>query len=293
MSLTLKLGSLAIRTLAKPLAVRAPPNIHIVWPLQNYIKRNAQDHERFRKLCVGFAQNLHRIDTRLRLGLLQDPQILARNLAREVAEAEARRQAAAAATAAAAEGAVAGPKTEAQVKRDSDRIKKEIKQAQDKASKALPRVRPLTEAKAIETGANFISETFLFCVAGAAIVFEYWRSKRKESTRRDEVSDRLDQIELKIDRLEQGLAADRVATSTVPPKVDEPAEKASGAGPLPPATREGPKASLTREGSKASASVAWGLLDGDWRTRLDLIISQKSDRKFIGRTRAHNRVPCT
>src|SRR5207244_2051699 len=148
------------------------------------IKRNAQEHERFRKLCVSFAQNLHRIDTRLRLGLLQDPQILARNLAREVAEAESRRQAAAAA----AEGAVAGPKTEAQAKRDSDRLKKEIKQATDKASKALPRVRPLTEAKAIETGANFISETFLFCVAGAAIVFEYWRSKRKESTRRDEVS---------------------------------------------------------------------------------------------------------
>ena len=151
---------------------------------------------------------------------------------------------------------MAGPKTEAQAKRDSERLKKEIKQAQDKASKALPRVRPLTEAKAIETGANFISETFLFCVAGAAIVFEYWRSKRKESSRRDEVSDRLDQIELKIDRLEQGLAADRVATSTVPPKVDEPAEKASGAGPLPPATREGPRASLTREGSKATASVA-------------------------------------
>jgi hypothetical protein len=111
-------------------------------------------------------------------------------------------------------------------------------------------VRPLTEAKAIETGANFISETFLFCVAGAAIVFEYWRSKRKESTRRDEVSDRLDQIELKIDRLEQGLTADRVAASTslVPPDTPKPAEKAS-AGPVPQVARESPEASAAREGS--------------------------------------------
>jgi myosin-1 len=101
-------------------------------------------------------------------------------------------------------------------------------------------VRPLTEAKAIETGANFISETFLFCVAGAAIVFEYWRSKRKESSRRDEVSDRLDQIELKIDRLERGLTADREAASATaaPAKLDKPAENSS-ASPVAPATREG------------------------------------------------------
>jgi optic atrophy 3 protein len=210
---------------------------HCPTSVQNYIKRNAQDHERFRKLCVSFAQNLHRIDTRLRLGLLQDPQILARNIAREVAEAETRRSAAAPVVA-------AGPKTEAQAKRDSERIKKEIKQAQDKASKTLPRVRPLTEAKAIETGANFISETFLFCVAGAAIVFEYWRSKRKESTRRDEVSDRLDQIELKIDRLELRFAGDghAAATVSVPSTKAGPADKASGAGPVPQPTRVAAKA---------------------------------------------------
>jgi optic atrophy 3 protein len=176
---------------------------------------------------VSFAQNLHRIDTRLRLGLLQDPQILSRQIAKEVAEAEARRK----------KTVIPGVKNGAQTKLDNERIKKEIKQIEEKA-KTLPRVKPLTEAKAIETGANFISETFLFCVAGTAIVFEYWRSKRKESSRRDVVSDRLDQIEQKLDRLEVNLANNSPASSAQTPKstvvdpssTDRPTDKASDAG---------------------------------------------------------------
>ncbi|KAI5304794.1 hypothetical protein KEM55_009269 [Ascosphaera atra] len=57
MSVALKISSLAIRTLSKPIA--------------NSIKAQAREHERFRKLCISFAQGLHRVDMRLRLGLLQ------------------------------------------------------------------------------------------------------------------------------------------------------------------------------------------------------------------------------
>jgi optic atrophy 3 protein len=127
---------------------------------------------------------------------LHDPAVVDRQIAREVADAEARRK----------KTAVPTAKTEAQTKYDEDRLKKEIKDIEVKAKeKNSPRVRPLSESKAIETGANFISEGFLFCVAGGIIVFEYFRSSRKESNRRDEVKERLSSIESKIERIESSL----------------------------------------------------------------------------------------
>ncbi|KAF2099629.1 hypothetical protein NA57DRAFT_55582 [Rhizodiscina lignyota] len=172
MSLTLKFGSLAIRTLSKPIA--------------NYIKRNARDHERFRKLCVAFAQSLHRVDMRLRLGLLQDPAAIDRQIAREVAEANAKRK----------KAAVPTVKTEEQTKADQAAAAKEKDQVSKKirAEHHPPRIRPLSESKAIETGANFISETFLFLVAGALILFENRRSKRKSDKEHDARDDEIERI---------------------------------------------------------------------------------------------------
>lgn len=51
MSLTFKLLSLAIRTAAKPIG--------------NYIKRQAKEHEAFRRFAVNQAQRVHRIDMRM------------------------------------------------------------------------------------------------------------------------------------------------------------------------------------------------------------------------------------
>jgi hypothetical protein len=126
---------------------------------------------------------------RLRLGLLQDPAAIERQVARELKELNTRR-----ATTVLSAPKVPTVKTEAQMKLDEERLKKEKEKLEEKARK-LPRVRPLSEAKAIETGANFISETFLFCVAGALIGLEYWRSRRKETNRRDEVHERLEELE--------------------------------------------------------------------------------------------------
>ena len=118
---------------------------------------------------------------RMRLGLLQDTAAIDRAHAKEAASAAAKKK----------QAEIPTVKTEAQTKAEE-------KAGKDKSeSKAAPkpRIRPLSEAKAIETGANFISEAFLFGVAAGLIFFESWRSRRKETSRRDDVAERLADLE--------------------------------------------------------------------------------------------------
>ncbi|KAJ5698689.1 hypothetical protein N7462_000694 [Penicillium macrosclerotiorum] len=168
MSLTLKISSLVIRTLSKPIA--------------NQIKAQAREHERFRHICVSMAQAMHRFDMRLRLGSIRDT-----TASRKQAEAQA----------AAKKHIPTSPtvKTEAATKAEEEAVAKAKAAAEEAAKPQHYRIRPLSESKAIESGANFISETFLFLVAGGLIVFESWRSRRKESTRREGVEDRLMELE--------------------------------------------------------------------------------------------------
>ncbi|KAJ5475216.1 hypothetical protein N7539_008282 [Penicillium diatomitis] len=168
MSLTLKLSSLAIRTLSKPIA--------------NQIKAQAREHERFRKICVSMAQALHRFDMRLRLGNIRDTSAVRKQVQ---AEAEFKKHIPTSPTV----------KTEAATKAEEEAQAKAKAAAEEAAKPAHYRIRPLSESKAIESGANFISESFLFLVAGGLIVFESWRSRRKESTRREGVEDRLTELE--------------------------------------------------------------------------------------------------
>ncbi|KAL4957336.1 optic atrophy 3 protein-domain-containing protein [Aspergillus filifer] len=169
MSLTLKLSSLAIRTLSKPIA--------------NQIKAQAREHERFRRICISMAQGLHRLDMRLRLGTIRDNAAATR---RATAEAELRKHKPTSPTV----------KTQADTKAEEEALAK-VKAAASESDKPAPRphIRPLSESKAIESGATFISEAFLFMVAGGLILFESWRSRRKENTRRDDVAARLAELE--------------------------------------------------------------------------------------------------
>ena len=126
---------------------------------------------------------------RLRLGLLQDTAAIEKQAAREAAEAAAKKH----------KHSIPTVKTEAQTLAD-EKAAKEIAKDKSKTSEASkpapkPRIRPLSEAKAIESGASFISEAFLFGVAGGLIIFESWRSRRKENTRREDVADRLGDLE--------------------------------------------------------------------------------------------------
>ena len=120
---------------------------------------------------------------RLRLGLLRDTAQIERQAAKEAAEAAAKKH----------KSQVPTVKTEAQTKAEE----REVAQLTKEKAKPIPkpRIRPLSEAKAIETGANFISEAFLFSVAGGLILFESWRSRRKETTRREDVSGRIGELE--------------------------------------------------------------------------------------------------
>ncbi|KAJ5937636.1 hypothetical protein N7454_003978 [Penicillium verhagenii] len=168
MSLTLKLSSLAIRTLSKPIATQ--------------LKAQAREHERFRNICVSMAQALHKFDMRLRIGSIRDNTASQRQAA---AEAQAKKHIPTSPTA----------KTEAETKAEEHAIAKAKAAAEEAAKPHNYRIRPLTESKAIESGANFISESFLFLVAGGLIIFESWRSRRKESTRREGVEERLAELE--------------------------------------------------------------------------------------------------
>ena len=127
---------------------------------------------------------------RLRLGLLQDQAAIDRQIAKEAAEAKAK----AAKTAEAKN--IPTVKTEAQMKADEAAVEKAKVEKDAPPKKApKPKIRPLTEAKAIDSGANFISEGFLFSVGLGLIVFETWRSRRKENKRRDDVAERIAELE--------------------------------------------------------------------------------------------------
>ncbi|KAH5424721.1 hypothetical protein HBI47_122470 [Parastagonospora nodorum] len=172
MSLTLKVTSLFVRTLAKPMA--------------NAIKRNAHEHQRFRRVCVKFAQGLHRIDMRMRLGLLQDPAVIDRQIKKELQAAEAARQKAAMPTV----------MTEEEMKADEALTEKEREAIRKKAEeRTKPRIRPLSEQKAIEMGANFAAETFIFAVGIGVIVFEQWRQRRKARNARDDIREDLEEMQ--------------------------------------------------------------------------------------------------
>lgn len=119
---------------------------------------------------------------RLRLGSIRDDAALQKKAA---AQAEVKKHLPTSPTA----------KTQAETRAEEDAIAKAKAAAEEAQKPRHYRIRPLSESKAIESGANFISETFLFIVAGGLIVFESWRSRRKESTRREDVEDRLVELE--------------------------------------------------------------------------------------------------
>ncbi|KAL8668953.1 MAG: hypothetical protein Q9168_006435 [Polycauliona sp. 1 TL-2023] len=122
----------------------------------------------------------------LRLGLLQDHATIDKQIAREAAEAQARRL----------KQDIPTVKTEAQTKAEERPTVKDRDKASEKPKTvSKPRIRPLSEAKAIDAGANFASETFLLSVGIGLIVFERWWSSRRETNRREDVADRIEELE--------------------------------------------------------------------------------------------------
>ncbi|KAF3939911.1 hypothetical protein ABW19_dt0201759 [Dactylella cylindrospora] len=213
-TIAVKLTSLAIRTLAKPIA--------------NSIKQQAKEHPRFRALCIGIAQAVHRTDMRIRLNLLRDNSVIEKaeaeeerrkekekekekesvtKLAKDALEKDGKSASVSASSTSSSTATAATTATTASTESSSHLTHK-------KKRSTTPHIRPLSDAKAIERGANFISEAFLFSVAGGLILYEALRSRKKEMNRRDEVAERLQQLEeldeiwrRKVDMLERSLDA--------------------------------------------------------------------------------------
>lgn len=64
-------------------------------------------------------------------------------------------------------------------------------------------IRPLKEEKAIEVGAEIIGEAFIYSVAASFIMYEYWRSSRKEATLEAEQDREIDVLQDKLRNMEQ------------------------------------------------------------------------------------------
>lgn len=123
---------------------------------------------------------------RMRLGLLQDPAVIDRQIKKEVAAAEAARRKAQTPTVLTKEEMEA---EEALTEKEREAIKKKAEE------RTKPRIRPLSEQKAIETGANFVAETFIFAVGIGVIVFEQWRQRRKARNARDDIREDLEDLQ--------------------------------------------------------------------------------------------------
>lgn len=127
-SIAIKLTSLLIRTVAKPISTT--------------IKAQVKEHEVFRKNCIRFAQYLHRTDVKLRMGLVGENKI---------------------------------------------------------------KIRPLNDNKAIENGANFLSEFFIFSIAGSLIYYESYRTRKKSLDEKALVQDDISFLQDEIRNIQDQL----------------------------------------------------------------------------------------
>jgi hypothetical protein len=125
----------------------------------------------------------------MRLGLLQDPSVIDRQIKKEVALAEAARKKAATPTVL----------TEAETKAEEALTEKERETIKKKTEeKTRLRIRPLSEQKAIEMGANFVAETFIFAVGIGVILVEQWRQRRKARNERDDIREDLEEVQAEL-----------------------------------------------------------------------------------------------
>jgi len=63
-------------------------------------------------------------------------------------------------------------------------------------------IRPLSETRAIESGANVLAEGFLFSVAAALIIGETWRSARSQSKQRSDVNESIERLRTQVRELD-------------------------------------------------------------------------------------------
>ncbi|KAI9310481.1 optic atrophy 3 protein-domain-containing protein [Dichotomocladium elegans] len=81
-------------------------------------------------------------------------------------------------------------------------------------------IRPLNDARAVEAGANFLSESFIFTVAASIILAESWRSHTSAKSRRNYVDDALENLENESAMLKESLERTRQAQATAEERIE-------------------------------------------------------------------------
>lgn len=151
----------------------------------------------------------------MRLGILHDAEAQQRMYDREqrAAEEKKRKQ----------ESTPTVRTAEEQKQYEEEQAKEAERPEEEKKQEKRPKVkiRPLSEAKAIELGANFFSEAFIFAVAAGLLVWDSLRSRAKESARRDDVAERLSELEDEVARLRIKMEPELAALSERVRKVPE------------------------------------------------------------------------
>jgi len=143
---------------------------------------------------------------RLRLGLLHDPEAQQRMHDREQRAAEEKKKKAEAPTVRSEEEQRKYDEQQAREakERGEKGSEKDAKKEKEKEKdKAKYKIRPLSDARAIELGANFFSESFIFLVAVGLLLLERYVSNKTSSQRRDEIKERLDALEVQVETLQR------------------------------------------------------------------------------------------
>ncbi|KAJ2549417.1 hypothetical protein EV175_004459 [Coemansia sp. RSA 1933] len=90
------------------------------------------------------------------------------------------------------------------------------------------KIRPLNDARAVDAGANFLGEAFIFGVALSLIFAEQVRSRNQAQRRRDAVDDRLDDVEGSVREFQEDMRRLRQERDQLAVQVDRLAEEAAG-----------------------------------------------------------------
>ncbi|KAL6858525.1 optic atrophy 3-like protein [Trichoderma novae-zelandiae] len=165
----------------------------------NRIKAQAHDHPRFRALAARYGQAIHQLNMKLSVALLRDPE--AERRAREQAEAPT-------------------VKTEEQYRREEEKQKSKRKHETQQPSHPRftlqsvwrRKFRPLPENKAVDLFADVAGDTFILGVAGALIIYEYYKSSQKPDAnkeRLDELNRRFEELQRKEEELAEAEARQR------------------------------------------------------------------------------------
>ncbi|KAJ2841983.1 hypothetical protein J3B02_005717, partial [Coemansia erecta] len=81
-------------------------------------------------------------------------------------------------------------------------------------------IRPLSEARAIDAGANFLGELFIFSVAASLIFAEQLRSRSQAKRQRTAVDDRLEELEKEMGERKEEIERLRVERGLLREELD-------------------------------------------------------------------------